>query len=220
MLLYCCAVLMIVACVEKGKQGDSKQKDASLKTTYERLSEYLKNTNVPFEYDSDFSKDVTFQIDMTYDKEQVIHLSTEGTKLPYLLLAKIKAKQINKGEYKIEEMRIAVRSIDEDPRSFFTISGHPIIEKDTTEKFNYLLKADFDLRTSSRTQGQEVTIDNTMIFKSNETIDVHLNPEKLKESLIQLYNEELINKADFDFILDEIDILCCGGLICNLQVKP
>lgn len=161
----------------------------------------------------DFSYDdiIYFNLDLSNPKSQVIHLSSDNEKLPFLILCKVDAQKIeNTEEYKINDFKIAVRSIESDPNSIFKISGTPIISEIDNQNYRFQLNAELDF-VGSKNKLSKTIIPNVN-FKKSDIMDVHIEPLNFIETLIEQFPNKF-NKS----LENEVKALCCNGVICKVR---
>ncbi|MEW7292599.1 hypothetical protein [Aquimarina sp. 2304DJ70-9] len=180
----------------------------------------LNETGIPKTFNKGFKSTLRFNLDLNEKKPQVIHISSDRSKIPFMILCKVDGTQRG-DKFTFSKLDLAVRSIGKTPVSFFKIKGVPTLELYNHKGYKYKLTTFIDLNTS----GSSPISGRTRIAKPCETvnkkelIEVEINPKYLKESLdsIRINSQNLPLYFDEKFI-KEIDKFCCAGVICSLNL--
>lgn len=193
----------------------------------DRFLNFIKDQNIKKTYNTEFEeffdkKKIYFTLNLTNDKPQVIHLSSDQDKIPFMVLCRVFG-DAKDDSFTLRSIQLAIRSIGKDPHTFFKIKGKPSFKEYRVDDYDWILEADIDLNTgaSSLEDGQLdfTKAQNPPVIMSKQLIEVEINPEKLIASLDAIYNsnpdvQKLYNKENLD---EFVRMFCCGGVICNTQ---
>lgn len=192
----------------------------------DKFLKFLEFSNIEKSYNSEFekhfeNKSIYFNLNLKNQKPQVIHISSDSEKIPFMVLCKIKGKDVDE-KFTIDSLQLAIRSIGRMPHTFFKITGKPTLTKITDSVYDWKLQADIDLNLPSRSSDQDGHVDCSNIkfpIISKQLIDVEINPKKLIASLEKLSKDNPLFEEQLGGmnIEDLINILCCQGVICHTE---
>ena len=180
----------------------------------------LEKANMPKRFNTNFTDTIHFNLNLKSNKPQVIHLSSDDTSIPFMVLCKVNGIQ-NGNKFTFDYLELAIRSIGKNPASFFKIKGVPTLEQYKVGKYKYRLKADIDLNLPSRgsTSGRVRINSNCQTVDAGEFVDVKINPESLIKSLDSLETVLKDNQISYDSeLIQELEKFCCAGVICSLNL--
>lgn len=234
-LLYVCIVsfLSVTGCnIFQNEDNDNKdkkllvlkealascQENTSFQTNFRRLASDL---SISRKRDSVTQDKIVFNLDLTHKKPQIVHLSSDPEKLPFMLVCTIDGTPEGTEHFKITKLHLAVRSIFEDPATYFTISSiSKLVPAPENKGYDYFLHADIDLNTPTNapnaSRSVSLNIDNQTV-KKGEHIDIKLSANALKRTLDGLSDKINSSYIDKDFIT-KLDKRCCNGVICSVKL--
>ncbi len=227
--IFALLILTLVAC----KKNDFTSLEGKLDRISDQLEvdpidkllDLIKESNSPKKFKEEFSENrISFTLDFANEDAQVIHISSDHMKLPFMVLCKVEKKTtpLSKKQSVLPELDFAVRSIAKLPHSFFRIVGRPTLIPRQDGDFDWDLNLDIDLNQCGRSSENSILrlSDVNGNVESGDRIEVHIKPEKLIESLTEIYN----SNENFHKILDEkafeeyLRYFCCGGVVCETKV--
>ena len=222
LILIVCPLLLVTSCVSKAKYEKSQDAIDSLQTVIEkgRPFDFSKLDSVLSNNAEDLA-DVRFNLDLNYDGYQAVHLSSDSSAIPFMLVCKIQSSRSANGR-KIDDLELAVRSTNQKPATYFKITGSPqLIKWDSIKNgttYTHKLMADLDLNTSrSSMEPTKVSMSGfqEILRDVDNLVEVEINPKKLIESI------KKANKGNILFSEEELadfDKFCCRGVICSLRL--